>query len=170
MVLFYNLAFSHLIDTGFVFPSLSVCHFTKVLKNMHVFFWAERQTQLSGTSNVVFKLKKAVEIGHFTGWRSQSFPLWGTRGISTAYLRKFTDLVDSIKSLPFTPSWSQGKTFHQHEFSCLHAFSSPETSLGGSYTTSIDPSLLMLPCWYFLRTVPRNKKQFMNLLALNNSF
>lgn len=37
MVIFYNLAFPHLIDTGFVFPSLSLCHFTKVLENMYMF-------------------------------------------------------------------------------------------------------------------------------------
>lgn len=171
MVLFYNLAFSHLIDTGCVFPSLSLCHSNKVLENIYMFFWVERQIQLSGTGNLAFKLKKAVETEHFIGWRSQLLPLQGTRGISTEHLRNFTDLVAGQykQRLPFTSPCGQAEIFHQHDFSCLHAFSNPETSLGGSYTTVIDPSLLMLPSWYFLRTVPRNIKQFVNLLALNNS-
>ena len=38
----------------------------------------------------------------------------------------------------------QRETFHQHDFSCLHTFTKPETSLSRSYTTSTAQLLSML--------------------------
>lgn len=150
MVLFYNLAFSHLIDTGFVFPSLSLCHFTKVLENVYTSFWAETQTQSSGIGNLAFKFKKAVETGHFTGWKSQVLPLWGTRGISTAHLRNFTDLTpeqyEKITAFHtflrprgnFSPAWLQLS-------SCfLQSWSQPRRELYHQYRSVIASVILLI--------------------------